>query len=255
MKSNKIIWVLVALLVATTIAITFDAQDVISQDQSTISPKGTPPPDRPDFSKYGIANYESVESLEASELEKRKRTSKRYDNEGWVVKFPHHDTGKIGRVKEEEPPPIIPVEESDLIVSGKAVSVKSYLSNDKSSVYSEFTIKINQILKNSVTAELKAEDKIIIDRAGGVVRYPNGQEVLYLDSDDGLPEAGREYVLFLQADKESENYKVVTLYEVQENRTLPLDSGRNVDDIKRMGKHDFLRTVRQRLSGQLLKTH
>jgi hypothetical protein len=254
MKSNKIFSVSVALLVSMTIAVTFGVQDVISQDRSTISPKQTPQRDGPDFSKYGIADYDANELPKGPELEKRKRKSKRYDREGWVVKYPHPDTGKIGRVTEKEPPPTIPTEESDLIVSGKVVNVKAYLSNDKSSVYSEYTIKVNQILKNRIDTELKTEDSITFDRSGGVVRYSNGQEVLYLDSDDGLPEVGREYALFLQADKRSENYKIVTLYELQENHTVPLDFGRNVDDIKRMGKGDFLLSVRQRLSIPLVKS-
>jgi len=248
MKSNKIIWALIALLVSTTIATTFDAQNVNRRHQSAISPQATPPPGLPDFSQYGIADYDGIESGEASELKRRKRISKRYDKEGWVTKYPHHDTVKIGRVKENVPPPTVPTEESDLIISGKVIGVKAFMSSDKSSVYSEFTIKINEILKNSGVAGLKAGDSITIDRAGGVVRYLNGQEVLYLDSDDGLPEAGREYALFLEADKKSGNYKVVTLYELQQNQTIPLDSGRNVDDIKRMGKHEFLRTIRQRMS-------
>ena len=248
MKSNKITWVFVVLLVAITIAITFDVKNVISQNQSNISPTTTPPLSTPDFSEYGVADYERLEALDGNGLERRKRISSRYDREGWVVKYPNADTVKIGRITEKEPPPAFPIDESDLIVMGKIVSVKAYISNDKSSVYSEFTIKIRQTLKNRVTTELKPEDSITIDRPGGVVRYPNGQTVLYLDSDQDLPASGREYVLFLKADKTSGNYKVVTLYEAREHSIVPLDFGRNLDDIKRMGKDRFLRAIRERLS-------
>jgi hypothetical protein len=78
--------------------------------------------------------------------------------------------------------------------------------------------------------------------------------VIYRDGQKGLPEVGREYALFLRADKKSENYEVVTLYELQETSTISLDSGRSVDDIKRMGKSSFLQTIRHRLSRPLLKT-
>ncbi|MFN0140980.1 MAG: hypothetical protein ACKVQW_12960 [Pyrinomonadaceae bacterium] len=227
---------------------TFDKPNVLSQGKSTASPKATPTKNGPDFGKYGLADYNEETVLEPSERERRNRTSKRYDNEGWVTANPHPETAVIGRVTENEPPPVIPTDESELIVTGKVVKVTAHLSNDKGGVYSEFTVKVGQILKNNLSIELERDSLITLDRAGGVVRYPNGQEVLYEDSQRGLPEEGREYAFFLCADKKSENYKILTLYDLQETKIVPLDSGRAADDIKRMGKSDFLQTVRGKLS-------
>ncbi|MBA2333909.1 MAG: hypothetical protein H0V90_03120 [Blastocatellia bacterium] len=248
MKSNRIIWGIVSLVVLITIAVTTGTLDGLGQEKSGLLPKATPPTDGPDFSKYGITDYDAVVSVAASESERRMRKSQRYDSQGWVQRNSHPETGKIGRYTEREPPPTIPTEESDLIVTGRIAGVTAHLSNDKRGVYSEFTVKVDQVPKNIVPIDIERGSLITVDRAGGVVRYPNGQTVLYLDSEDGLPEVGREYLMFLTSDKKSENYAIRTLYELQETRTVPLDHGRRMDDIKRMGKSDFVKSVREKLS-------
>lgn len=248
MKSNKLIWMLVTILISGTVAVNFEAINVYGQERPAVVPKATPPINGPDLSKYGIADYDAAESLEASVLERRKRVSRRYDNEGWVIHNPQDRFGKIGRHTESIPPPLIPTEESDVIAVGKVTVVTAHLSNDKSGVYSEFTVKISEVLKNGLSNDLERGGTITIDRAGGVLRYPSGNTVLYLDSAKGLPEAGREYALFLRADKKSDNFEIITLHELQDARTVPLDSGRKADDIRRMGRDNFIRAVRDKLS-------
>ena len=248
MKSNKLIWMLVLFVISVTIAVTFGTPDVGGQKKLTAGPKATPPIDGPDFSKYGFVDYYSSESLEASEWERRRRISQRYDKEGWVINNPQDQYEKFSRHIESIPPPVIPTRESDVIVIGKIVGLTTHLSNDKSGVYSEFEVEVSQVLKNNLLIDLKQGASITIDRAGGVVRYPGGQTVLYLDRDKGLPELGREYALFLRADKRSENYEVINIHELRETKTIPLDSGRNVDDIKQMGKAAFIKGIRDKLS-------
>lgn len=248
MKRNKVIWMLVFSVVLATVAVTMDSTDVDSQEKAAILPNPTPPVSGTDLSKYGVADYDAVFSLEASELERRKRASARYDNEGWVVKYPHPKDFAVGRFTEEIPPPLIPTRESDLIVIGKAVEVTAHLSNDKTGVYSEFTFRISQVMKNSNPLKPKQGSSITFDRPGGVVCYPTGQKVLYEHGQKGMPEVGREYLLFLRTDTTSDNYDVITVYELRDVSTVPLDSGRNVEDIKRMGKSAFVQTVRDELS-------
>ncbi len=246
MKSNRIIWGIVSLVVFITIAVTTGTLDGRSQAGFAVLPKATPPID--EFSKYGVADYYAEETSALRERERRRRTNHRYDSQGWVQRNPHPETGKIGRHTEKEPPPMMPTDESDLIVTGRITAVAVHLSNDKSGVYSELTVKVDQVLKNNIPIDIERGSLITVDRAGGIVRYPNGQMVLYLDSEDGLPEVGREYLMFLTSDKKSENYAIRTLYELQETRTVPLDHGRRMDDIKRMGKSDFVKVVREKLS-------
>lgn len=248
MNSNKLMWALVAFCITATLAIVFDVADVRSQEKSNISPKETPPIANPDLSKYGVADYEGVVSLNAIELEQRKQLNARYDNQEWVTKNVHPETGKVGRHTESTPPPLIPVQESDVVIIGRVLSVEAYLSNDKSGIYSQYTIKVDQSLKNTLGKKLERGVLIQIDRAGGVVRYPNGQSVLYLDIDKGLPEVGREYAFFLKSENKGESLAIVSLYELQRNQTVPLDSGHSADEIKRLGRSSFIEKIRAKLS-------
>jgi hypothetical protein len=238
-------WLLVLLFVSATTAVTLDARGGIGRMiDSAPQPKGTPP----DIDKYGTAEYDAQELTDPTEREKRRKKNQRYDKEGWVEKSPHPDTGMVGRHTEVEPPAALPTAESDLIVTGRVVGLQTHLSNDKTGVYTEYKIKVDQVLKNALSLDLSKGSSIDIDRAGGVVRYPHGQSVIYRDSDKGLPENGREYILFLKSAPNSENYEVITLYELRDADTVPLDSGRKLDDIKRMGKSDFLNSLREKVS-------
>ena len=251
---NRFMWLVVLGFVFVTTLSIYDVPTALSRTVSRAKPRvqATPPPSTPTgdpFSKFGVADYLGTESqsLEASELERRRRISKRYDNQQWVQRNPHPETAKIGRFTEKPAPAVIPAEDSDLVVVGKVVGLTTHLSNDKGSVYSEFKIRVQKVLKNGVGID-KTTDVITVDREGGVVRYPNSQMVLYEDSIEGLPEAGQEYLLFLKGDQLSENYQILTGYELKESNTVPLDKGRSTDDLKTQGKSNFIRTVEEKLS-------
>lgn len=245
MKFNRLMWIVVVLLVSSTVAVTLGTRGANERGiSSTPEPQSTPP----EISKYGIADYNTDEPLDPTEREQRRSKNQRYDKEDWVEKNPHPETGMVGRHTEGEPPPAMPTEESSLIVVGRVVGLRTFLSNDKTGVYTEYNIKVDQILKNNHSLELSQGKSITIDRAGGVVRYPHGQNVIYLDSDNELPENGGEYLLFLRSKGESENFAVIRLYELQATKTVALDRGRAVDDIERMGKSDFVKAVKDKVS-------
>jgi hypothetical protein len=246
MKSNSLIWIVVAIMVWTALALVLETGTGHSQEKTPVQSTPTPTDAHSIFGKVGVVDYDAVESLEGSELERRKRASARYDNEEWVMKNPHPDDVKVARISETEPPPVLPIQESDVIVVGKITAAYTRLSNDKTGIYTEFSIDVVDSLRSSRSTDFKAG--ITIDRAGGIVRYPNGQLVLYEDKRKGLPDLGKEYILFLKADQKSGNYQTITLYELSAKATIPLDSGRKFDEIERMGKAAFLRTIRDELA-------
>jgi hypothetical protein len=247
---NRLMWLLLIGFVLVTVFTIYDVPSALSTTLSLVVPRATPPVDPRLGGKYGITDYLGADSqsLEASERDKRQRISSRYDGQQWVERNPHPETVKVGRFTEEPAPAVIPTEDSDLIVVGKVLDLTTHLANDKGSVYSEFKVKVDQILKNGVAVEIKPSEVITVDREGGLVRYPNGQFVLYEDSVEKLPEAGREYLLFLKGDRISENYQILTGYELKESSTIPLDRGRPTTEIKAQGKSSFILTVQEKLS-------
>ncbi len=245
MKSNRIIWGLVALVVLTTLAISFGTMSSHSQRDNSKKQDDT---GFTDLSKYAIVDYDAPEPENAAEREERRLKNKRYDKQDLVYKNPHPDTGGVGVEDEIPPPPIIPAAESDLIVIGEIVNANAYLSNDKSGIYTEFTIRVEETLKNDVSNKVAQGDSITADRMGGFVRYPNGQKVRYMNGGDDLPRVGSKYVLFLTSDKQSPNYKILNGQELKDDGVIPLDLERRFDEFKGMSKQNFIEAVRNKIA-------
>jgi hypothetical protein len=231
-------------MVLLTIAVSIGTISSHSQkDTSKINDDGV----TDDLSKYAVVDYDAPESANAVERKERKLKNSRYDKQDWVLKNPHPDDGGVGRYDEAEPPPIIPADESDLVIVGKIIDVSAHLSNDRQGVYSEFVIQADKILKNDISKEVEQGKLVTADRAGGFVRYPNGQKVIYRNSERGLPYVGNEYVFFLTKDKISPNYQILTLYELKDAEIIQLDYGRNFEDFKKSNKQDFIESVRNKI--------
>jgi hypothetical protein len=247
MRSNKIMWGFVFLVVLTTIAVTTGTRDSHSREKRQPTP--SPPDNRGirDPNKYAVTDYDAPEPSNAREREERKKKNKRYDEQGWVIGDPYPNTSGVGRQDEIPPPPIIPVAESDLIIVGKIIGANAFLSNDKEGVYTEFKVKIGEVLKNDTSNKAASGESVNADRAGGYVRYPSGQKVFYENSNHYLPWAGAEYVLFLARNGESASYEIVVAYELRENWAIPLDYGRSFDKYD-MTKKVFIESVRNEIS-------
>lgn len=252
MKSNRIMWGIVSLVVLITVAVSFGAFESSGREDSLqqpeITPTATPWPvikDTRDLSKYGSVEYSKApEDLSAA----RVLTNKRYDNKGWVVSTINNPrTAGVGRITEDEPPPLFPLEESTLVVVGEVVKVNAFLSNDKGSVYTEFTVRVDDLLKNG-DSNKSGPKKVIADREGGVVVYPGPQRVLYQDSDIGLPRLGSKYLFFLTKDDESPNYRIITSYDLDGGRPLQMEMGRNFDEFKDSDKTVFIEKVRNKIA-------
>jgi hypothetical protein len=119
--------------------------------------------------------------------------------------------------------PALPANESDAIVIGEVVSAKAYLSNDKTDVYSEFAVRISEVLKNGSSAPLAVGSEVAVERRGGVVRFPSGRLQRYRTAHQGMPINGRRYVFFLDSNESGQDFSLLTAYELRDGRVLPLD--------------------------------
>jgi hypothetical protein len=249
MKSNRIIWGIVSIVVLFTVAVSFgpfksSGQNAILQLKET--PTLTPTPelkDTRDLSMYGSVNYSAAPENASSA---RFSANKRYDDQDWVYKSVHPVTGGVGRIMEDPPPPLYPVDESELVATGEVTSVKAFLSNDRGCVYTEFSIGIDELLKNNESGK-ETPKKVTADREGGVVIYPNGQRVLYGSSDRSVPQLGRKYLFFLRKSGSSPNYEVIASYDITGDRIYPMESGRDYDEFRRLDKTSFLETARNKV--------
>ena len=199
------------------------------------------------FAKFAVADYEAALPDNPEDLAVRRAKSQRYDNQHWVVKNPSPDTDYARRSIAVQPSPTFPVEESDIVAIGLVIGVTAHLSNDKSGVYSEYTVRVEQVMKDATSRSLGQGSTITIDRAGGAVRYADGRKLAYFISEKKLPTVGSLYALFLRDDKRSKNYEVVTLYEFKRDNVVPLDSGYSLEDIRGMTKSDLIKAIQEKL--------
>lgn len=119
----------------------------------------------------------------------------------------------------------LPFADSDAVIEGKVISSSAHLSTDKEAVYSEYTIRIQGIHKNTPDEQINKHGEIVVDRLGGRVRYPNGQIVRYKVAGQGSPIIDGDYLLFLKRNDKGD-YRIVTGYQMQGNRVLALDGSR-----------------------------
>jgi hypothetical protein len=128
--------------------------------------------------RFPIIDSSEPEPTDPQERTKRLKRSKKYNRKNAVVDPDLVQSAEIYHWPADFQP--IPVGASDAIVVGTITEAKAHLSEDKNSVYSEFTVTINEVLKNRKGSPLLSGDSITLERKGGRVRYPSGVHKLVL---------------------------------------------------------------------------
>jgi hypothetical protein len=96
--------------------------------------------------------------------------------------------------------PLLPTEYTPIIMLGTVVSLQPYLSEDKSNIYTEYTVHVEKYLKKDALTLPMEGDRLIVDRTGGVLRLRNGRVIQYHASGTGMARplrVGERLVLFL----------------------------------------------------------
>jgi hypothetical protein len=172
-----------------------------------------------------IVDFDNPGGVEPSEKSSRKLKNARHNKEAFVLSDPQR-VGEVIREPEWQAGlSDLPADKSDVVIEGQVTDVKAFLSNDKTGVYSEFTISVSRVLKVSSDLSVNLGDIIVAERFGGKVRYPSGQVILYRIGGQGAPVNGKRYLFFL-AKADEGNYKLLTAYEIQGQKVFALDGSR-----------------------------
>lgn len=109
----------------------------------------------------------------------------------------------------------LPVHESAAIVIGTVKSAKAFVSHHRTSVYSDFQITVEEVLKRDLTHPVFPEDTITGLRTGGSIRFPSGHVTTFVIQGSGFPEVGRRYVFFLvRGNQNLKEYAISLAYEL-----------------------------------------
>jgi len=120
----------------------------------------------------------------------------------------------------------IPVSVSNAVVVGTILSGKCFVSADHNYVYTDYQVKVDQVLKQDAGASLSVGDELVAAREGGAIHFPSGHVTNFLTVGHGLPEIGSQYVLFLSRPIPSlPEYEIMfdTGYQLKNGRVYPLD--------------------------------
>lgn len=207
-----------------------------------------PPAEQPE-PRLGDVINEAPEPADKRERAKRHEKNKRYDRGGVGVpvltELPPDTVS--GRPAEGAGLPALPAAQSDAVVMGTVVKAQPYLTESRTSLYTEFTVNIEEVLKNDAGGSLLPGASLVADREGGALRLPGGRVLRYEVGGTGrLPRAGKTYVFFLKRTHDGADWSILSGYELRGGRVLPLKSPSEYDAADRTV---FLDDLRAALSG------
>ena len=200
-----------------------------------------------DDNRFPIADYSAADPSDPKERAKRQEKGKKYDKSAWRI-YPE-TTSNMARVDYVNPNlPALPLTESSAVIVGQVTDAKAYLSNDKTGVYSAFTVKIEEVLKNSSSVPLSSASSLEVERDGGRVRFPGGRVLIYTINSQDMPVAGLRYVLFLTNHHGQSDFQILTAYEVREGKVYPLDDLPSLYRYDNTDELNFLSELRTKIA-------
>jgi hypothetical protein len=118
--------------------------------------------------------------------------------------------------------PALPIQKTDAIIIGDITSSEAHLSDDKTTIYSEFTVIAYEVLSDKTNGIFQGST-LIAERSGGAVRFRSGKILIRGLLGKPLPKMNARYVFFLKHQPESKDFSIITAYELRGGRVLPLD--------------------------------
>jgi hypothetical protein len=194
MKKIKLVSIVLLLLAAGVVY--FVGTGGENAQPSSVFAQTKPTVENETDKNYPIAIWEDSDHARNVD-EKRQKKNSRFEGTKWVEKKVYDTDRKASLITHWQiglSP--IPTQKSDAVIIGTVESAEAFLCNDNGSIYSEFSVKLDNLLKNSKDPSLKINDRIAIDRMGGRVKYPSGRVFTYEIHGQSMPRIGGRY-LFL----------------------------------------------------------
>jgi len=203
-----------------------------------------------DESRYPIADYISAESTDPHEQLKRRSRAEKHNKSRWQVNPNGLSDTTVIVDNTDQTLPSLPFEQSPIVLIGQITDSKAYLSQDKSGIYSSFTVQVNELLKNSSKASLSSDSRIEVEREGGRVRFPSGRLHLYITDGLEMPQVSLRYVLFLSDAPGDDVFGIVSAYELKDGSVYALDNLKNQKVFDGADELTFLKNLRSKAPRQ-----
>jgi hypothetical protein len=150
-----------------------------------------------------------------------------------------------GRIDESARPSPLPIPESDAVILGTVVGAQPYLTEDKKSIYTEFTVHIEEMFKSAVPAYMTNDNLMVMDQEGGALRLKDGHLLRYVVAGTSrLPSLKRRYVFFVSLVHDAQDLKILTGYEIRNGSVISLEDGGDKSIYANWDERRFLSALR-----------
>lgn len=143
----------------------------------------------------------------------------------------------------------VPASMSNAVIVGTILSGKSFMSSKHDSVYTDYQIRVDQILKPDNSANLAVGQQLVASRMGGRIHFPSGHITDFYIAGRGLPKIGSQYILFLiKPASDLPEYRIgfPAGYEITNRHVYPLDDVNQ--EYEGMSEQAFLELVRDAIA-------
>lgn len=177
-----------------------------------------------------VGEFERQRESDANET-RRKTREDQYENDATRRQHPISDPGTLVGTESTSATIIDSIVVSDgapgispAVVVGTVLSGKSFISKNHTAVYSDYQIRIDEILKPDAATTLAVGGTVVASRPGGAIQFPSGHRRYFLTLGQGLPEIGSQYVLYLWKPVPNQPvWEVISGYQLKDGRVYPLD--------------------------------
>jgi hypothetical protein len=173
-----------------------------------------------------IVDFTENTSTPDSLSSRQKIKGSRYDRQSSEpIREAYMISGRIWSTEWSKGLTALPFKQSDVVLIGGVLTGNAHLSNDKTGIYSEFGVQVEEILKDSdgtLKNSVSSGSTVRVERFGGAVRFPSGVIQKYETTGQGMPIAGQRYLFFLKRINESD-FEIVTGYQLDGQVVSPLD--------------------------------
>ena len=118
----------------------------------------------------------------------------------------------------------IPLSLSNLVVVGQILKGRSYLSADGTTIYTEFSVQVTEVLSNSSPKPISVGGTMYAVRPGGVVKLPSGKVLIRGSATESLPRKKTNCAMLLHYEASGDVYALVSAFELNGNHVYLIDS-------------------------------
>jgi hypothetical protein len=189
-----------------------------AQSTSPISPT-------PESWKQSTHNISEADKTGQKDVVRQERSAAFNDRRPDAPKLDSLETKK-GLVYQSAPPyfvrtPAIPVQESDAVVVAKVEAVQPYFSDDHAHLYTEFSLTVDEQIKDTF-GRAKVGETIPIVIRGGRMRLADGRVIEEKAAFTNFAiAAGSRYLLFLRYNSAGQYFTVTKSWELKNGGIIP----------------------------------